>query len=320
MQDPCLSRRQLIAGLAAGLSAGRAGQPAPNAAAKALPICAFSKHYQWTDVKETAEICARQGFDGVDLTVRRGGHVLPERVQDDLPKAAEIIRRVGIEIPMITSDIVDVNSPHAEAVIKTASSLGIRHYRWGGFRYDLAKSIPDQLTEFKKKVRDLAALNGEHGVCAMYHTHSGVGQVGASMWDLWLLIKDFSPDAVSANLDIGHATVEGGYGGWIHTTRLLLPYMRGAAFKDFKWKQNARGAWVPGWCALGEGMVNFKRYLPMLKEGGFSGPLQLHMEYDELGGADSGKRQISISKEKLLAIMQRDLDRFKAMLKEATLV
>ncbi len=115
------------------------------------------------------------GYEGIDLTVRAGGHVLPERVQDDLPKAAETIRKAGLKFSMITSDIIDVKTPHAENVLKTLKSLGVKDYRWGGFKYDLKRSIPEQLAEFKARVKDLAAMNKQYGVCAMYHTHSGVG-------------------------------------------------------------------------------------------------------------------------------------------------
>jgi sugar phosphate isomerase/epimerase len=160
-------------------------------------------------------------------------------------------------------------------------------------------------------------MNRHYGVCAMYHTHSGVGYVGASQWDLYLLLKDFDASAVAVNYDIGHATVEGGAGGWVASSRLLMPRIRGVAVKDFRWKQNAKGKWVPGWCALGQGMVDFAAFLAMLKAARFAGPLQLHMEYPELGGADSGKKQISISKDALLAIMRRDLDTLKQMLREA---
>jgi hypothetical protein len=49
----------------------------------------FSKCLQWLDYPGMAGITAEAGFDGVDLTVRAGGHVLPERVEEDLPKAVE---------------------------------------------------------------------------------------------------------------------------------------------------------------------------------------------------------------------------------------
>ena len=307
-----LSRRQAIAALAgsAALSAAPAG--------KRLTIAAFSKHFHWAEIPETADICARLGYEGIDLTVRKGGHVAPERVEQDLPKAVEVIRKAGLTVPMITTDIVDVRSPYAASVLKTMAALQIPRYRWGGFRYTDAAPIPPQLAEYKARVKDLAAMNKEYRVCAMYHTHSGRNQVGASMWDLYLLLKDFSPDQVSVNYDIGHATVEGGFGGWLHSTRLMLPFMRGIAVKDFAWKQGPRG-WIPGWCGLGQGMVNFKEFFDLVQAGGFSGPLQLHMEYDELGGADRGLKTFTIPKDKLLGLMKRDLDLLKSQLAEAKL-
>jgi sugar phosphate isomerase/epimerase len=243
--------------------------------------------------------------------------VLPERVADDLPKAVEIAKKAGLTVPMVTADIIDTTTPHAESIIKTLAAQGIRYYRWGGMRYKPTGSLIDQLKELKPKVIDLAAMNKHYGVCAMYHTHSGVLQVGASQWDLHYLIYDQDPNAVAVNYDVGHAVVEGGLGGWIHSARLQMPFMKGVAVKDFKWKQNERGAWVPGWCALGQGMVNFKLFFPMLKEAKFAGPLQLHMEYPDLGGADTGKTSFSIPKEKLLGIFKRDLDALKGMLRQA---
>lgn len=307
------NRRECLATLAAMAA------PAEAKEVSKMPICAFSKHFHWTSVAETAAMCAALGYDAIDLTLRAGGHVEPERVEEDLPKAVEVIRKAGLQIPMVTSDIVDTKTPHAERILKTLQAVGIRLYRWGGLRYDPKREIPAQLAEMKPRVKDLAAMNRHYGVTAMYHTHSGFDQVGASMWDLYLLLKDFTPDAVAVNYDVGHAVVEGGYGGWINSTRLLLPYMRGVAVKDFVWKQNARGEWRPGWCALGRGMVDFQRFFAMLKTGGFQGPLQLHMEYDELGSAASGKKTSTLPKERFLEIMQRDLNALKSLLGAAGL-
>jgi sugar phosphate isomerase/epimerase len=312
-----ITRRGWLAGAAAGLAHSNLMRAADGG--DGVSICAFSKHFQWTDLPSGIGMIAELGYDGVDLTVRNRGHVLPERVEEDLPRVVELIHKAGLQIPMITAGIRDTQSPHAEAIIKTMKTLGIPRYRWGGFRYDEKRSITEQLAEYKVRVRDLAALNKQYGVCAMYHTHSGIGQVGASFWDLYLLLKDFDPDQVSVNYDIGHATVEGGFGGWINSTRLLLPYTRGVAVKDFLWKRNGKGEWRPSWCPLGKGMVDFNRYFAMLKAGGFSGPVQLHMEYDELGGADSGKSELTIPKAQVLKLMRQDIDTLKRMFAEAGL-
>ena len=281
------------------------------------PVVMFSKHFQWTSISEMAAHCAEMGYDGIDLTVRPGGHVEPAEVADALPRAIETIHAHKLTTPMVTAGIVDATTPHAEAVMRALVAAKIPRYRWGGFRYVEGKSIPAQLDELRPKIRDLAAMNKQFGLTAMYHTHSGPTQVGASMWDLYLLLKDHSPDSVSVNYDIGHAVVEGGYGNWMHTTRLLMPYTRGVAVKDFRWVQNEKSAWVPGWCALGEGMVDFKRFFTMAKSAGFVGPLQLHFEYPELGGADSGKKTFTVPKERLLAIFRRDLAKVRTILREA---
>jgi len=288
-----------------------ATDPSPRAR---WPIVAFSKHFQWTTIAEAAAHCAEIGYDGIDLTLRPGGHVEPANVTDALPKAVEQIRAQKLAMPMVTAGIVDATTPHTEAVLKALAAAKIPRYRWGGFRYVEGKSIATQLDELRPKIRDLAAMNQAYGLTAMYHTHSGYTQVGASFWDLYLLLKDELPQLVSVNFDIGHAVVEGGLGNWLHTTRLLMPYTRGIAIKDFRWEKNAKGAWVPEWCALGEGMVDFKRFLAMAKAAGFEGPIQQHFEYEGLGGADSGKKMLTIPKEKLLATFRTDLSKLRGLL------
>lgn len=308
------SRRALLAGAAAAVSAPRARAQAP---ASPLKISVFSKHFHWTGIPEAARMAAEIGFDAVDLTVRKAGHVLPERVAEDLPRAVEAVRKAGLEVQMITTEIVDVRTPHAAGVLRAAKSLGIRYYRWGGFRWDAARPYPAQLGDFEARSRDLAAMNKEFGVCAMYHTHSGVGQFGASIWDLWAILHRLDNHYVGVNYDVGHATVEGGLGGWISTTRMTAGMMRGIALKDFYWGKNARGEWQPQWCALGEGMVNFSRFFSMIKEQRFHGPIQLHYEYPEMGAAHAGSNKLDIAREKFIAIMKRDLARVRALMKDA---
>jgi sugar phosphate isomerase/epimerase len=297
--------------LGGGLPAGHG--PTSNAS----PVCIFSKHLQWLEWEAMAATAAQLGFEGVDLTVRDGGHVLPERVEEDLPKVAEIIRRAGLALPMVTTGIADARTPHAEAILRTVSRLGISRYRWGGLHYEDSKSIPDQLAGLKQRVGELVELNKPYRLTAIYHTHSGM-EVGGSIWDLWLLIKDFDPQWVGVNYDIAHATIEGGLGDWVKTTRLVAPWIKGISVKDFFWGKNAQGQWRPQWCPLGEGMVNFEKYFEMLKDAGFSGPIQLHIEYP-LGGAEEGARTLNLEPEKVLAALRRDLTTLRGWLRAAQL-
>ncbi|HWR50924.1 MAG TPA: TIM barrel protein [Bryobacteraceae bacterium] len=307
-----ISRRQWMALAAAAPLAAQGQGPKP------LKISIFSKHLQFLDVAGMAVAAKEAGADGIDFAVRKGAHILPERVKEELPGAVDTLRKAGLEVPMLTTAIVDATTPHAETILRTAASLGIRHYRWGDMRYNAVQPIPEQLEAMKPRVKALADLNRELGMCGMYHTHSGQNEVGASIWDLWLLFKDHDPKYISANLDVAHATVEGGLGGWLHSTRLILPYTRGTAIKDFVWAKNAKGGWAPQWCPLGEGMVDWPRYCSMLKAARFDGPVQMHYEYP-LGGADHGNRQITVDRATVITAMRKDIEKLRGWFKEASL-
>ena len=114
---------------------------------------------------------------------------------------------------MLTTDIADTETPYAEDILRSMSELGIRHYRWGGFKYNRDTPLAKQLADSRPRVEKLAKLNARYRVGAMYHTHSGIGLVGAPIWDLHELLDGLDPAAVGVNYDVGHATVEGGFGG-----------------------------------------------------------------------------------------------------------
>src|SRR5947208_1964149 len=63
----------------------------------------FSKMLAPYSVPEAGRAIRDLGFEGVDLTVRPGGHVLPEAVTEGLPAAVEALRRQGMDrlAPMI---------------------------------------------------------------------------------------------------------------------------------------------------------------------------------------------------------------------------
>jgi sugar phosphate isomerase/epimerase len=293
------------------------GSTVLQSGAAKLKVAIFSKHLQFLQGTQLSDAAANMGFDGIDLTVRKGGHVEPSRVKQDLPGLVALIRQHGLEVPMITTDIVDASTPYTEDILQCMSELGIHHYRWGGFKYTNDASIPAQLDSLKPRVAKLAALNTRYRVGAMYHTHSGIDLVGAPIWDLHELLAGFDPAAVGVNYDIGHATVEGGFGGWIDSFRVTGPYLRGIAVKDFLWEKNARGQWRPAWKPLGTGMVNFPRFFEMVAAAHFSGPLQLHFEYP-LEGANEGAKSVSNPQEVFQA-MTRDLKRLRTYLSQAGL-
>ena len=72
----------------------------------------------------------------------------------------------------MTSSINDPNDPMTEKVLKTASELGVRRYRMKYFKYDFDRPIYKQLNEWKPRLKDLAAMNKQFGVTAVYQNHA----------------------------------------------------------------------------------------------------------------------------------------------------
>src|SRR6185503_77114 len=174
-----------------------------------------------------------------------------------------LLRKHAIDVSMVTTDIVDPDTPYTEDVLKTIADLGIRYYRFmpsGGFKYTLDRPYLAQLAAYQPRVARLAAANAKYQLCAMYHTHSGRGAVGASFWDLQILMKDVDPKLVGVNYDVAHATIEGGLGGWINNFQISIPHLRGVAIKDFDWGKDAKGAWQVQWQPLGKGMCRLDEF------------------------------------------------------------
>ena len=121
-------------------------------------------------------------------------------------------------------------------MLRAASKLGLKHYRLGFFRYREDRSIPDQLNDIKAQLRDVVALNKELGLCAGFQNHSGRDNVGAPVWDIYELIKDFDRQQIGVHFDIGHATIEGG-NAWRTNTQLMTPLFSAVYVKDFTWRK-----------------------------------------------------------------------------------
>lgn len=254
------------------------------------PVCVFSKHLHFIrDYGQLAKTAKALGADGLDLTVRSGGHVEPARVAEELPKCVEAVRGEGLDVFMVTTDLNKADDPDAIPILEAASKLQIKYARVGKQQYSKDGDIAQELAAFTKDLRGLAALFEKYNMVAGYHNHSGGNNVGAPMWDIYEMVRAINSSAFGSNFDVGHATVEGGYGAWRINARLLAPFVKMASAKDFVW-ENGKVKWVP----LGQGQVNVPEFFAIFRAAGFVGPVSIHVEYetksddnmlDELGAA-----------------------------------
>jgi sugar phosphate isomerase/epimerase len=273
----------------------------------------FSKHLHFLNYSDMADAAKELGFDGIDLTIRPKGHVLPENVETDLPKATEAMKKVGFTPLMFCTAVEDANNPVDKKLLETASKLGFKYYRMNWYKYNEQQTIPALLDEYQVKMAGLGQLNNKLGLTGCYQNHAG-RLVGATMFEIWQILQKADPQRMGAQYDIRHATLEGGL-SWQTGFNLIKPHIKTIVLKDFIWEKT-NGKWGPKSVPLGEGMVDFKTYFKLLKDNKIDVPICLHLEYP-LGGADQGADKITVDKKVVFDAMKRDLQKAKDLWQEA---
>lgn len=277
-----LSRREALLVATTGFTSACALSRPASAAAQEQPqpsICAFTKPFNSLSFDELADRIAEAGFSGIEAPIRRGGHIEPSQVEDRLPELSEALRKRGLEITVMASDINDPNDPVTEKVLRTAAALGVQRYRMSYLMYDLKRPVLDQLNEWRPQFRDLATMNHELGIRAVYQNHSCWGGLnssgkllGAAVWDLQHVLDGIPVDRIGVAFDIRHATVEGGT-SWPITFNMIRPHVDMVYVKDFRWA-GSKIQDVP----LGDGNVS-PEFFRLLADTKFGGPISLHEEY-----------------------------------------
>jgi L-ribulose-5-phosphate 3-epimerase len=294
-----LTRRELIrsagqAVIAAAISRASDARPlTPDTST----ICFFSKHLPDLAWKDLGKAVKDVGFDGVDLTVRAKGHVLPER-PDDLPRAIEAITAGGVKVPMITTDLTSAADPRAKPLLETAVRSGVRYFKPGYWLYTSSTDVRAQVAKASEDVIGLGTLARECGIEMGFHNHAGY--IGAALWEIAPAIDRLDPRWVGYYFDPRHAVAEGSGGAWKAAMHLVTPRLKMVALKDFYWEKTEKG-WRIKDCPLGEGAVDWSFVGHTLRDAHFNGPISIHFEY-EIDGSTPQERT-----RRTLEAAQRDL-------------
>jgi sugar phosphate isomerase/epimerase len=273
----------------------------------------FSKMLQEFPVAEAAQRIKNLGFDGVDLTVRPGGHVTPERVTQDLPQAVKAIRDLGLAVPMISTAITKAGDPSTDAVLASAAHQEIRLLKLGYWNAPRGKLV-ESIDRARRDLDGLERLAETFHLTLCIHNHSGPGYVNCQPAVVWTLLRDRNPNHVAAYFDPGHAAVEGGFGGWRQSLELLAPVLRLVAVKDFSWKADPgtpKPVWQTQQVPLHDGLVAWPEVFAFLAKIDFLGPISLHSEYK---GPHSWRE---LSTQELIDQTAADLAFVKALLEKS---
>jgi sugar phosphate isomerase/epimerase len=270
-----------------------------------LPIVVFTKAYQPLnlDFDKAAALTAAAGLDGVDSPVRPKGEILPEKAADDLPRYFEALQKRGLSIPLITTAIVGPSSPNVETILRAAKKSGVQYYRLGFVDRVPVQPVTQQIAETRAKLKDLAAMNKEIGIGAIFQNHSpaGHGYLGGDLNELLDILAGFDPNQIGAAFDIGHALKVHGE-GWRPLFDKLKPHLKIAYVKDV----DKQGAWVP----FGQGEIGKTGYFKMLREIGYNAPISMHIEFDwSNNGKDQTEKALRTALKQSSTVLREWLER-----------
>ena len=234
-------------------------------------------------VAEACDAAKTAGFDGLDLTLRPGGHVRPEAAEVGLAEAKRTADAAGVSIPMVSTALTDDDSPHAEAIFASAAHYGVRRLKLGYWDYQPFGTAARQIDQARAKLRRLVRLGRKYHVLPCVHCHSGRFVTSGGPL-LYMVLRDFDPDEVGAYVDPMHMTIEGGRAVWEIGLDLLAPWLALVGVKNFRWQPDRRDAhgqlrWRWEYCPLADGQAPLPEFLGYLQRLNYDGIVSLHSEY-----------------------------------------
>jgi sugar phosphate isomerase/epimerase len=276
-----LTRRQLLAAAAAGAGCAEAQAQYKAGGTKPRtrpPVCLYSKQLAKVEYDELGKVLRDLGFDGCDLSVEPGGHVLPEQSQGDLVRAVEAVTDVGLVVPMITTSMTSTADPNLRTVLVMAGFVGVPLFRPGVWKYNGATDLDARIAQVHVEIAGLMSAGRAAGMAMGLRNVAG-DNVGGAVWDTSFMIRGMDPQWVGYDFDPGSATATGGVDGWWVALRLALPRLKMATLNDFNWAKDASGTWKAAPCPLGEGMVDWPKFFATLARAKFTGPLSIEIGY-----------------------------------------
>ena len=271
----------------------------------------FSKMLQEFNIRRMGEIVRGIGFDGVDLTVRAGGHVEPERVETDLEPAIETLRDLGLGVPMLTTAIESADDPTAEPIFEVAAACGVEKLKLGYWQVPEFGTMREKIAEARQALVGLNALAEKYGVSANIHVHSGEF-LSAQAAVVWMLIEPYDPACIGAYPDLCHMGLEGSRSGWKQGLDLLGDRINMLGVKNAGLFQERDDAGAVRWAGrllpVWEGIAPFPEAFAHLAKLGFDGPCSFHSEYK---GSFSFK---DLTTEELVEQTRQDLDYVRGIL------
>jgi sugar phosphate isomerase/epimerase len=246
---------------------------------------AFTKLFQPAPAAKAFKQIKDMGFDGLDLTVRKGGYVDPDsdHYEQDWVTCQAAWEAAGIIPGMLTTELLSPQTPFAREIITSAEKFGVKYIKLGYASVKFGQ-VREDLDTWRKGILELVPLAEDHGVTLMIHVHSA-NYSGAVPFHWIPLFEKVKSNALAMYLDPCHMHIEGGLQGWLMALEMAKDVTAVVAVKDYRWfvpyKRWEEGYLYPLFTALEHGYTPWNQVICALKRFGFDGPFSFHGEYSD---------------------------------------
>lgn len=240
----------------------------------------FTKPWKTMSVPELGDFVAGLGFDGIELPVRPGFQVEPERVKD-LPKAAKTLAEYGVQIYSVAGPTDEATiAAYAEAA--QVSNMQERPTIRICVRIDQDEDYLSGEARLQREFDALVPLLDKYGVRLGIQNHCGRNVANAM--GLRSLIAKYDPRHVAAVWDAAHNALQGEEPDlaldivWSH---LCMVNLKNAYWKRMTGPEAELAGWHWYWTNGRQGLASWPKVADELKRRDYKGVVCLTAEYSD---------------------------------------
>ncbi len=244
---------------------------------KQIELSVFTKPWKMP-LPELGAFVARLGFDAIELPVRPGFQVEPDRVGAGLPVAARQLADFGVRI-------ASISGPLDEPTLAACAETGVRINR-------VCESIsPDAYmageAALRSKYDALIPLLDKYGVTVGVQNHIGPSVCNAM--GLRHLLEGYDRRHVAAVWDAAHNALSGEEPETaidIVWDFLCMVNLKNAFWLRRNGPEAQNSEWSPYWTTGRHGLASWPRVAAELRKRGYTGVICLTAEYTDEGSVD----------------------------------
>ncbi|HUA63354.1 MAG TPA: sugar phosphate isomerase/epimerase [Verrucomicrobiae bacterium] len=259
-------------------------------------VCMYGDQLLKINYEDVAPMIRPLGFEGVELMAQPGGHIEPEHADLHLERAIESMTGNGVDVWCMSTSFTSPNDPTMRLALEWSGEMGIPMVRPGHWIF--ADSDLNGLNQAFREISILSQMARQTGTTIVLHNGT-TDESGVGVWQSYsLILARLDPHLVGYDFDIGNAAaIESGL-GWQAALNQALPRVRMVTAHDCRWTTD-NGARKLIECPLGEGIVDWPKFLAELAKHNFVGPISLHVAYGPRDEFSALRKDVQFLKKQL---------------------